>query len=121
MRPDGYVPVDALLSCPAFNGVSFSDLEKVVETNSKQRFSLLDEHKRWWIRANQVPGCANIWYSLQLFAPNPAHGFCSFQGHSISGLDDAQMLQMVTEKELIQSAHGSLAVHGTCLSGWEGT
>ena len=68
-RPDGYVRVDDLKRAGRARGglsqASLQDLQSIVRTCSKQRFSLIEEGigtsegSTWWIRANQghtVPG-----------------------------------------------------------------
>jgi 2'-phosphotransferase len=52
----GYVDVESVLKLPRFAGYSVSQVEKVVELNDKQRFSLRkspDDGRRLQIRANQ--------------------------------------------------------------------
>jgi len=43
MRSDGYVKLDDLLSRPKMRGVTFEKVKEIVETNNKQRFTLLLE------------------------------------------------------------------------------
>nr|XP_034369259.1 tRNA 2'-phosphotransferase 1 isoform X4 [Arvicanthis niloticus] len=40
MRADGFVPLQALLQLPQFHSFSMEDVQLVVETNEKQRFTL---------------------------------------------------------------------------------
>ncbi|CAG8643556.1 163_t:CDS:2, partial [Paraglomus brasilianum] len=59
MRTDGYVLLNELLSLPRFTKTTFEEIETVVKTNDKQRYSLVSEVDEttgaatWWIRANQ--------------------------------------------------------------------
>ncbi|KAG8460074.1 hypothetical protein KFE25_014219 [Diacronema lutheri] len=93
LRPDGFVPLAALLACPGFAGVSATDVERVAADSDKQRFALsVDEATgAMLIRANQ--------------------------GHTLShGLDDEALLEPLPPPP----AGPALAVHGTsrtCLGG----
>ncbi|XP_004596930.2 tRNA 2'-phosphotransferase 1 [Ochotona princeps] len=55
MGPDGFVSLDTLLQLPQFRGFSFEDVQRVVATNGKQRFTLQpgDPKSGPLIRANQ--------------------------------------------------------------------
>ncbi|XP_007518612.1 tRNA 2'-phosphotransferase 1 isoform X2 [Erinaceus europaeus] len=55
MGADGFVPLDALLQRPQFRGFSAEDVQRVVDTDAKQRFSLRpgDPSTGPLIRANQ--------------------------------------------------------------------
>nr|XP_020141999.1 tRNA 2'-phosphotransferase 1 isoform X2 [Microcebus murinus] len=55
MGADGFVPVDALLQLPQFRSFSAEDVQRVVDTNGKQRFALQpgDPSTGPLIRANQ--------------------------------------------------------------------
>ncbi|ORY93298.1 phosphotransferase KptA/Tpt1 [Syncephalastrum racemosum] len=53
LRDDGYLKVTDLLARPKFKGVTFEQIQYVVDTNDKQRYKLLQEDGEWWIRANQ--------------------------------------------------------------------
>jgi len=54
VRPDGYVAVDELLRHRRFADVTFAELEHIVATNEKQRFTLtVDEYGAAWVKANQ--------------------------------------------------------------------
>ncbi|KAM8815127.1 tRNA 2'-phosphotransferase 1 [Rhynchonycteris naso] len=52
---DGFVPLDALLQLPQFQSFSAEDVQRVVDTNGKQRFALQpgDPSTGLLIRANQ--------------------------------------------------------------------
>lgn len=85
MRPDGYVLLLDLLEVPVVKklGPTEDVIEKVVEENDKQRFSLWHEKKnRTWIRANQ--------------------------GHSLQGIDMEQLCEPVEELR-----PGEVCCHGT--------
>ncbi|XP_052517861.1 tRNA 2'-phosphotransferase 1 [Budorcas taxicolor] len=55
MEADGFVPLDALLQLPQFRSFSAEDVQRVVDTNVKQRFALQpgDPSTGPLIRANQ--------------------------------------------------------------------
>nr|XP_025860368.1 LOW QUALITY PROTEIN: tRNA 2'-phosphotransferase 1 [Vulpes vulpes] len=55
MRADGFVPLDTLLQLPQFHSFSAEDVQRVVDTNRKQRFALQpgDPSTGPLIRANQ--------------------------------------------------------------------
>ncbi|XP_032735225.1 tRNA 2'-phosphotransferase 1 isoform X1 [Lontra canadensis] len=55
MRADGFVPLGTLLQLPQFHGFSAEDVQRVVDTNGKQRFALQpgDPGTGPLIRANQ--------------------------------------------------------------------
>ncbi|KAK9329480.1 KptA family-domain-containing protein [Lipomyces starkeyi] len=65
IQQDGYMNVMQLLNHPRLKGIKFTDIRRVVDSNSKNRFKLeyrghdgqetlnLDDPGGWWIRANQ--------------------------------------------------------------------
>ncbi|XP_040184975.1 tRNA 2'-phosphotransferase 1 isoform X2 [Rana temporaria] len=55
MASDGFVPVSSLLSLPQFRPFSLNDIERIVGSNDKQRFTLRssDPEGKLEIRANQ--------------------------------------------------------------------
>lgn len=90
LRPDGFVPVSRVLR--ALPGADVASLRRVVATNDKQRFSLLEDGGVLYVRANQ--------------------------GHSLQqGLSDDAMLRAVT----LDDASGGdfCCVHGTYRHAWE--
>mmetsp|Transcript_5699 Transcript_5699/g.13118 ORF Transcript_5699/g.13118 Transcript_5699/m.13118 type:complete len:239 (-) Transcript_5699:342-1058(-) len=83
-RPDGYVRVDDLRAVGrgGLQQVSLDDLQSIVASCAKQRFSLVQEGRTWWIRANQ--------------------------GHTVPGIDPDQLLTPVTDAaELPVVIHGT--------------
>ncbi len=52
---EGFIPVQTLLSLPEFRNCTLADIQRVVSTNSKQRFALKNDPKtsQLLIRANQ--------------------------------------------------------------------
>lgn len=80
LRSDGYVPVDDLLAISEMKSYRLTQLKYVVKRNDKQRFSLVYQENRWWIRANQ--------------------------GHSEGAgeLDPELLLTLITEPEIIVHA-----------------
>jgi len=88
MRPDGYVLLKDLMQVPAVKKLNPTekDIEKVVEENDKQRFSLLEEGRKTWIRANQ--------------------------GQSLQGIDMDQLCEPVQELRPGEvCCHGTLEKH----------
>lgn len=93
LRPDGFVPLAALLATPGFQGVDPQQVREIVASNDKQRFSLIEEDGIAFIRANQ--------------------------GHTAAGIDSDQLLQKLDEggAAALGGGHGQ-AVHGTSYSSW---
>uniref|UniRef100_A0A061RJ36 2'-phosphotransferase n=1 Tax=Tetraselmis sp. GSL018 TaxID=582737 RepID=A0A061RJ36_9CHLO len=84
VRPDGYVKLDDLLKIPSFSGVSLSSVRQVVESNDKQRFSILQEPGgALFIRANQ--------------------------GHTMACIDEELLLRLLSEPK----DSPPIAFHGT--------
>mmetsp|Transcript_438 Transcript_438/g.683 ORF Transcript_438/g.683 Transcript_438/m.683 type:complete len:258 (-) Transcript_438:59-832(-) len=94
MGTDGYVPLTELLSHshPKLRGMTLEGVQKVVTSNDKQRFSLIqrqrddDNTDEWFIRANQ--------------------------GHSIQIIDPYQLLKPIDPSSL------ATIVHGTYMGAW---
>lgn len=57
ISPDGFVAVDRLLQHPTLRNVTMKDINRVVESNDKQRYMLISQATpsgdKWMIRANQ--------------------------------------------------------------------
>ncbi|KAI8825499.1 phosphotransferase KptA/Tpt1 [Chytriomyces cf. hyalinus JEL632] len=53
MRQDGYVRLKDLLSRPQLRGKNLMDVQYLVESNDKQRYTLIEENGDWLIKANQ--------------------------------------------------------------------
>lgn len=53
MRPDGYVLLEELLACDRFSGKTLEQVQEVVASDKKGRFSLIEEDGVWLLRANQ--------------------------------------------------------------------
>lgn len=53
MRSDAYVMLSDVMAQPEFSELSVADIEYIVNTNSKKRYSLLDENGTLFIKANQ--------------------------------------------------------------------
>lgn len=82
LRPDGYVPLSALLVCSGFERYSEDDVRRVVEENDKQRFSMASlEDGRLWIRANQ--------------------------GHTAHGIDADALLERIAPEQVPLAVHGT--------------
>mmetsp|Transcript_12788 Transcript_12788/g.37528 ORF Transcript_12788/g.37528 Transcript_12788/m.37528 type:complete len:233 (-) Transcript_12788:29-727(-) len=83
LRPDGFVPLDALLALPAFLGTSAEQVEAIVSADGKQRFALRSDDGRRYIRANQ--------------------------GHTVSGIED----DLIFTPLIVHEGETLMAVHGT--------
>ncbi|DAZ97121.1 TPA: hypothetical protein N0F65_010444 [Lagenidium giganteum] len=83
MRPDGYVAVAQILSKHVFRQYTEEQVEEVVRSDAKGRFSLItDDDGAMLIRANQ--------------------------GHTIKHVDEAALLTLITDaSELPQCLHGT--------------
>lgn len=69
IRPDGYVKITAVLGHPKFKDFTLDDIIKVVDTNEKKRFEILEdaEGQKEYIRAVQGHSIAAV--SLYLIVP----------------------------------------------------
>ena len=94
LRPDGFLPLDAVLALPQFAGVTVDDVREIVADNDKQRMSLLEEGGQLLIRANQ--------------------------GHTISGVQEEALLGEPLDVDAARALAGGtgLAVHGTFHKSW---
>lgn len=93
LRPDGYVPLNALMATSFFRSVSVEDVMSVVAKDEKQRYSLLEEDGKMYIRANQ--------------------------GHSAAGIDPEQLLEKLDEEAASALGGGrGQVVHGTTHAAW---
>ncbi|KAF9154260.1 tRNA 2'-phosphotransferase 1 [Linnemannia schmuckeri] len=88
IRPDGYVKITAVLGHPKFKDFTLDDIIKVVDTNEKKRFEILEnaEGQKEYIRA--------------------------VQGHSIAAVAELGF------EEITDIAQIPTAVHGTMFSKW---
>ncbi|KAK1224163.1 tRNA 2'-phosphotransferase [Marasmius sp. AFHP31] len=100
VRSDGYVRVRDLLRATELNGLDFLGLEKIVQMDRKQRFTLSYEPHgsaagpssqphmdSWWIRANQ--------------------------GHSMTAVSNLELRRITSSDEI------PMAVHGTSVEAWK--
>lgn len=99
--PGGYINLSDILSTPTFRSlkVTFSEIQQVVQQNSKQRFTLVPaspsasssvesgDPRDWLIRANQ--------------------------GHSMKVVADEDLLQRITREDVPE-----MVVHGTSRGAW---
>lgn len=93
LRPDGFVPLAAVLQLPQFLGVSVDMVREAVRIDSKQRMSLLESGRTLFVRCNQ--------------------------GHSIGGLDEESMATPLDEVAAGALCGGTgRAVHGTYHKSW---
>lgn len=90
MRPSGYVSLAALLALPLFRGYSEAQVEEVVRTNSKKRFTLTTDEsgESTFIRANQ--------------------------GHTLELVKDEELLTPIEDPDEVAQC-----IHGTYLKFWE--
>lgn len=90
VRPDGFVPVDAVMRCDLLSKFTIKELQAVVRDSDKQRFTLADVEGVMHIRANQ--------------------------GHSMKVVMDELLLERL---ELGSSNLPAQVVHGTYTKHWE--
>ncbi|POM72976.1 TKL protein kinase [Phytophthora palmivora] len=90
MRPSGFVPLDQLLALPLFQSFTEQQVEEVVRTNAKKRFSMTTDETGTtkFIRANQ--------------------------GHTLQLVQDEELLTPLEDPHAIDKC-----VHGTYLQFWE--
>ncbi|KAF9133408.1 tRNA 2'-phosphotransferase 1 [Mortierella sp. 14UC] len=88
IRPDGYVKITAVLGHPKFKDFTLDDIIRVVDTNEKKRFEILEDAQgqKEYIRA--------------------------VQGHSIAEVAELGYV------EIIDVAQIPTAVHGTMFNKW---
>ena len=93
LRADGFVKVSSILNLPKFrkSGIDFEFVRRMVNNDTKTRFSLLEETGVWYIRANQ--------------------------GHSQAVASKLDFDQLLTRIET--SSEIPIAIHGTTRSAWE--
>ncbi|GLE09157.1 hypothetical protein PINS_up020748 [Pythium insidiosum] len=90
MRPSGYVELQQLLRLPLFQSTNEAEVEDVVRTNTKKRFTITTDESGTikYIRANQ--------------------------GHSLSIVEDDELLTPITDATEV-----SKCIHGTYTKFWE--
>ncbi|TDH71594.1 hypothetical protein CCR75_001040 [Bremia lactucae] len=90
MRPSGYVSLSQLLALPLFQSVTSEQINEIVRTNAKKRFSLTTDEPgaTTFIRANQ--------------------------GHTLQVVQDEELLTPLDDPCAIQKC-----VHGTYLDCWD--
>jgi 2'-phosphotransferase len=109
ITPDGYVPVDEILTSthPKLQGATLEEIQKVVETNDKQRFGL-----------TQRPRSAYYGAEGSSSDPNTTTILCirANQGHSLKIIDPNLLLKRLSPEELRTLPR---IVHGTYLEPWK--
>lgn len=60
MRPDGFALVSDVLKCKNLTQATVADLERIVGSNDKQRFSFAEIDGKRYIRANQGHSLATV-------------------------------------------------------------
>ncbi|KAF4321493.1 hypothetical protein BBO99_00007044 [Phytophthora kernoviae] len=90
MRPSGFVPLNQLLTLPLFKTFTEEQVEEVVRTNAKKRFSITTDESGniKFIRANQ--------------------------GHTLQVVSDEELLTPLEDPAALEKC-----VHGTYLKNWE--
>ncbi|KAJ1924356.1 tRNA 2'-phosphotransferase [Coemansia sp. S100] len=53
LRDDGSISISDLLRYQKLKSTTFAEIQNVVETNNKKRFTLYEENEQWYIRAVQ--------------------------------------------------------------------
>lgn len=53
IRSDGYALIDDLIKHPNLSDVNLDIIKDVVSNDNKQRYNLVNENSKWYIRANQ--------------------------------------------------------------------
>ena len=84
-KSDGFVYLDDLLKHHDFKNYKVSDIEKVVNSNDKQRFTLKKEGSKYMIKANQ--------------------------GHSMKEVNDLSLERITDPAQLPQVLHGTFFRH----------
>jgi 2'-phosphotransferase len=137
---DGYVPVEACLSCPdaKFSGAKWTldDVRAVVATNDKQRFKLemrcesdfyppsdtkTNKKRKEAGNNDDALNDDSVEGEAELGSYDRQHRrmiLCirANQGHSISGVDPDRLLTRLTPEELVGTP---VVVHGTNVGAWE--
>lgn len=137
MSDDGYVPVEACLSCPhaKFSGAKWTldDVRAMVATNDKQRFKLEERCETDFypqrgadMKKRKAAGNDDVGENADNSEESESGGsqhrhrmiLCirANQGHSIPGIDPDQLLARLTPEEL---AGTPVVVHGTYADAWE--
>jgi RNA:NAD 2'-phosphotransferase (TPT1/KptA family) len=83
IRPDGYVKITAVLGHPKFKDFTLDDIIKVVETNEKKRFEILedDEGQKVYIRAVQGHSIAAVSFFLNVLLDEKGKLLLETVGH----------------------------------------
>lgn len=53
IRSDGYVPMTEILGYYKFRQCSIDDVKRIIDADKKGRFSIIQDSKGYWVRANQ--------------------------------------------------------------------
>lgn len=137
LTPDGYVPVQDILSHSMFQNYTLRDIIEVVQTNDKQRFTLQDRplsnYYKCHTNAAESPaatdcisdGGNSIAGPLVVDNPNGISGtietsmiLCirANQGHSMPLVDSDLLLQRLASDDLLLNY--PIMVHGTYFTAW---
>ncbi|KAG8835595.1 hypothetical protein FRC17_002187 [Serendipita sp. 399] len=133
MRSDGYVKLEDLLRRPKLRGIDFEQIKEVVETNEKQRFTLLLEPDHSAAGTSKQADQANlpveVPHPVSLTIPAPAGSESPLlledlinapgtwyiranQGHSLK-------VEELELKEIQDASEIPVAIHGTTLEAWK--
>jgi 2'-phosphotransferase len=106
ITPDGYVPVDEILTSthPKLQGATLEEIQKVVETNDKQRYGLAQRPRS----AYYAEGSSDPNTTILCIRAN--------QGHSIKIIDPNLLLKKLSPEELRILPR---IVHGTYSEPWK--
>eukprot|EP00980_Cylindrotheca_fusiformis_P005778 scaffold1203_cov117-Cylindrotheca_fusiformis.AAC.17 len=105
ITPDGYVPVDEILTSkhPKLQGATLEGIRNVVETNDKQRFGLAERPRTAYYSDSNDPQATILCIRAN-------------QGHSIKTIDPNLLLQRISPEEL---RNIPCIVHGTYAEPWK--
>ncbi|KAK9480245.1 phosphotransferase KptA/Tpt1 [Lipomyces japonicus] len=114
IRDDGYVAVNVILQHSSFRGVSFADIQRIVNTNEKARFKLIyngdDDNSIEIDNNNNNNNNNNNGSSIDTLS---GHGWLirANQGHSLA-------VNLLELDAITDATQFPIAVHGTRLTVW---
>ena len=112
ISPDGYIPVEAILSTPVRNLNTYQedDIIRVVDSNKKQRFTLCNRRIVRTSDGKKYAFTSNINGEGEDVLCIRAN-----QGHSIPGIDFDELLTRLSSEDLSKM---DVIVHGTYKKSW---
>lgn len=126
MRSDGYVKVSDILIKPKFKQYTFEDVQRVVETNEKKRFALIqgdpdlldsENIKDWYIRANQGHSIKTI--EVEMKPLTKIEDFPVSSSSSSSSKEESTNKPESSGNPITTTTATRQVVHGTNLGAWE--